>query len=88
MTHPHAWESAIRVQTLGVREENGIIYLHGEGFIPRDKVGRLEERLKILQTELEKQVGEPVILEIEAIPIDVLNFHIDSNKTNKAGATH
>ena len=86
ITHPHTFESTLRLETLRVREENETIVVRGEGFISRDKVEGLESRLKLFQNELEKKVGEPIIIEVEAVPVDILNFRVTSNKNKNQNA--
>jgi uncharacterized hydrophobic protein (TIGR00271 family) len=72
VTHPHIFESTVKFATLRVRDEDDVIHVSVEGTIPSDKVEGLPARLELFRHELEKKVGEPIIIEIEAIPIDVV----------------
>ena len=72
VTHPHTFESTLRLDTLRVRTEDDVLYVHGEGTVARDKVEGLPARLELFRHELEEKVGEPVIIEIEAIPVDLV----------------
>jgi hypothetical protein len=86
VTHPHTWESTLRIDILRVRTEDDVIHVHGEGTVSRDKVEGLPARMELFRHELEEKAGEPVIIEIEAVPVDIVNFRFapDSDK-NQGG---
>jgi len=72
VTHPHTFESTLRLDTLRVRTEDDVIHVRGEGTVARDKVESLQAHLDLFRHELEEKAGQPVILEIEAIPVDIV----------------
>jgi uncharacterized hydrophobic protein (TIGR00271 family) len=74
VTHPHIFERTLEVGTLRVREEDGVLHVRADGTVPRDKADGIQKRLDLIRDELEKKAGEPVILEIEVIPVDILRF--------------
>lgn len=57
-----------------MRHEDDVLHVRAEGTVPRDKIEGIPARLDLLRDELEKRVGETVIVEIEAIPIDIVHF--------------
>jgi uncharacterized hydrophobic protein (TIGR00271 family) len=75
VTHPHTFESTLRLDTLRVRTEKDVIHVLGEGSVARNKVEGLPARLRLLRRELEKKAGQPVIIEIEAVAVDVVRVH-------------
>ncbi len=79
VTHPHIYESTLRLETLRVRYENDVLHVRAEGTVRRDRVERIPARLDLFRRELEEKVGEPVIMEIEAIPVDVVLFRSASD---------
>ena len=74
VTHPHTFESTLRLDRLRVRREDDVIHVRGEGTISRDMLEDYPEKLELFRHELEKKTGEPVIIEIEAIPVDIVLF--------------
>jgi len=72
--HPHSFESTLRLETLRVRTEDDVLHVRGEGTMPGDRVGGFPARLELFRRELEDKAGQPVIVEIEAIPVDVVLF--------------
>jgi uncharacterized hydrophobic protein (TIGR00271 family) len=74
VTHPEIFESTLQLNTLRVRDEDGVLHVRAEGTVAYDKVEGLPARLELFRRELEKKAGEPVIIEVEAVPIEVLLF--------------
>ena len=74
VTHPHTFESTLRLDTLRVRHEDDVLHVRAKGTVARDKVEGLPARLELFRNELEKKPGEAVIVEIEAIPVDIVHF--------------
>jgi hypothetical protein len=86
VTHPDLYESTLRLETLRVRTEDDVIHVRGEGTVARDKVEGLQARLELFRRELEKKAGEPVIIEIEAIAVDIVNFRSAPDGDEDQGA--
>ena len=80
VTHPHTFDKTVSVDTLRVRYDNGVLYVRIRGTVPRDKADGLQQRLELFRDELEKQAGEPVIVEMDVSPIDVMHFRVTSNE--------
>ncbi len=74
VTHPDTWESTLQLDTLRVRHEDDVLHVRGEGTVARDRVEGLPARLELIRDELEKRAGEPVVIEIEVKPVDILLF--------------
>jgi len=85
ITHPHTFESSLRLDTLRVRHENDVIHVRAEGTVPRDKLEGIPARIDLLRRELEKKAGESVVVEIEAIPVDILLFRSASDTDKDQG---
>jgi len=82
VTYPDIYEGTLRVETLRVRHEDDVLHVRGEGTMPRDAVEGYQARLDLFRRALEEKAGEPVVVEIEAIPVDIVNFRSapDGNK--------
>ena len=72
VTHPHIFESTLRMNTLRVRHEDDVLYVHAEGTVLHDKVGDLQENLDVFRDVLEEKAGVLVVAEIEASPIEIV----------------
>jgi uncharacterized hydrophobic protein (TIGR00271 family) len=87
VTHPHVWESTVQLELLRVRHQDGVVYVHAEGVVPRDKIGGVQERLGLFRDELEKKAGEPVVIEAEVTPIEILRFRAAPAGESNQGAS-
>ena len=74
VTHPDTYESSLRLDTLRVRREDDVLHVLGEGTMLRDGLEGYPARLELFRRELEEKAGEPVIVEIEAVPVDIVHF--------------
>ena len=57
--------------------------------MPRDRVEGLPARLDLFRHELEEKVGEPVIIGVEVVPVDIVHFRSapDGDKDQAAQST-
>jgi uncharacterized hydrophobic protein (TIGR00271 family) len=86
VTHPHLYERALRLDALRVRHQDDVYYVRGDGRIPRDMLEGYPEQLELFRSELEKRVGESVVIEIEAIPVDIVHFSAAPDGDKNHGA--
>jgi uncharacterized hydrophobic protein (TIGR00271 family) len=86
VTHPHLFERTLRLDTLRVRYQHDMLHVHAEGFAPRDRLEGGQARLDLFRHELEEKVGEPVVIDVEVIPVDIVRLHSapDSDKDKDA----
>ena len=87
VTHPHLWESTVQLELLRVRHQDGVVHVHAEGVVPRDKIEGVQARLGLFRDELEKKAGEPVVIEAEVIPIEILRFRAAPAEDSNQGAS-
>jgi hypothetical protein len=87
LTHPD-YEKVLQIDALTVRQNDGVFVVHAEGRIERDMLDRYQELLELFRDELEKKIGEPVVIEVEAIPVDILHFRAVPNGDNNQGVSH
>ena len=57
VTHPHTFESTLRLDSLRVRTENDVIHVRGEGSVARDKVEGLAARLARIRSNAQPVVA-------------------------------
>ena len=72
-TYPE-FETSLKLETLCVRVKDDVYQVQAEGNIPYNKLDDFPEQLKLFRDELQKRVGKPVVIKIEAIPVDTLVF--------------
>jgi len=85
VTHP-IYKRTLQLDILRVRYQDGVFYLHAEGSVPSDMLDGYPEQLELFRSELENQVGEPVVIEIEAIPVDIVRFRSAPDGDKDQGA--
>jgi uncharacterized hydrophobic protein (TIGR00271 family) len=87
VTHPQIYERTLRLDDLHVRHQDDVYYVRGEGSIPRNMLDGYQDQLEFFRSELEKKVDESVVIEIEAIPVEVLRFRAAPHGDNNQGAS-
>ena len=86
VTHPHIFKDATHINTLRIRYQDDLLYIHAEGQIAKDHVQGAQERLDQLRLILEEKIGEPLIVTFEVIPVDILSFQSPPEVEATAGA--
>jgi len=74
ITHPDLIEGSGRLLDLSIRHHDGILHIHLKALIRHERVAGSEERTDELRQLLEEQIGEPLVLSAEVIPVDILSF--------------
>jgi hypothetical protein len=89
VTHPHIFESTLRLDTLRIRHEDDVLHIHAKGTVLHDKVENLQENVDLFRDVLEEKAGMPVVAEIEAIPIEIVRVRAapDGGKDQGAPST-
>ena len=86
VTHPHIFESTLRLDTLRVRHQDDVLHIHAEGTVLHDKVEDLQGHLDLFRKVLEEKAGVPVVAEIEAIPIEIVRVRSAPDGVKDQGA--
>jgi len=73
-THPHIFEFKGRLETLSIRYQDGVLSVHMEGELPSGRVADGQARLDLFRRFLEDEVGEPVDVTFEIVPVEVLSL--------------
>lgn len=74
VSHPHIFREASHLDQLNVRYQNGLLHIFVEGKFPKDRIQGAQQRIDLLQLFLEEKIGEPLILKVSAIPVEILEF--------------
>ena len=71
---PDLFDRRGRIDSLNVTYRGDMLYVDIDGFIPREDLERMQEAMELLREYLSETLGEPVVIEVEAIPLDTFNF--------------
>ena len=89
--YPHVFTGQGRVDQVNVNYFGKFLHIDIEGVFPHPNLTNEEMTLKlqsavdIFQDEIQKDIGSPVIVEVNAIPVDMINYeaggeHMDPTK--------
>jgi len=73
-THPDIFEFRGRLTALRVRYQDGLLHIHAEGVMPKDRIADGQQRIELFRKLLEQSVGEPLSLRFEIIPVEIRHF--------------
>ncbi len=62
-----------RLETLNVNYRDGLLHVYADGFTPKDRMEDLQERLDEFREILSADIGEPVVLDMDVIPVDIVS---------------
>ena len=63
-----------RLESLSVSYQNGILHIYADVFSPIDRMENLQERLDEIREIVSADVGEPVVLDVDLIPVRVISL--------------
>ncbi len=70
---PDLFNGRGRIDSLHVTYRKGLLHIDIDGTIPSDELPAMQESVDVFQRHLSERLGEPVVVEIEAVPLD--SFH-------------
>ena len=74
-THPDLVSGRERIQSVNVAFRDGVLHVSIDGIVPRDRLSNEAERrrrIDQLRRILSEDVGRPVVLDVQLIPVDVI----------------
>jgi uncharacterized hydrophobic protein (TIGR00271 family) len=74
VSHPHLFKAGPGIDKLSLRYQNDILHVHAWARVQNNVVqtGGAQERLDLLRHFLEEEVGEPLVLVLDAIPVELI----------------
>lgn len=72
--HPDLYPGTSRLESIDVHYKNGLLLVDVGVVTPEDELRRSEFRIEALQQYLTEEVGEPVYLRMEVIPVKILEY--------------
>lgn len=73
---PDLYPGTSRLESIDVRYKNGLLLVDVDIVTPEDELRGIEFRIEALQQYLTEEVGEPVYLRMEVIPVKILEYEI------------
>jgi uncharacterized hydrophobic protein (TIGR00271 family) len=71
---PGMYPGTARLENIDVSYRDGSLYVNLDVLVPEEEIARLGKRVEAIQRYLTEQVGQPVRLRVEAIPIKVVTY--------------
>ncbi len=63
-----------KIESIYVTTRNGLIHISADGYTQKDAMTNAQERLNEFQKLLAADIGEPVIMELDLIPVDIVRI--------------
>ncbi len=73
-----------RIRSVKVYYRNGLLHISINAIIPNDLTSQLRERVDRLREIISADIGEPVVLEIDAVPVEFIHITSKPAKLPKA----
>jgi hypothetical protein len=78
-TRPDIVSGKVKLDSINVTHRDGYLHVNIEGFFPIDKdhdteVESYEHRVDMFREHLSNDIGTPVIMTIDAIPVNMVHF--------------
>lgn len=71
---PDLFTSRGRIDSLHVTYRNDLLHVDIDGVIPRSELDVMQEGIDVLRQYLSESLNEPLVIELEAIPLDSYQF--------------
>ncbi len=72
-----------KIESLNVAYRNGILHVYADGFTPKDMMLNFQERLDDFREILSADIGEPVVLDFDVIPVEVVSIRSEPAELRK-----
>jgi uncharacterized hydrophobic protein (TIGR00271 family) len=71
---PDLFNGRGRLDSLHVTYRNDVLFVDIDAYIPKNELDQMQETLDVLRHYLSEALNEPVVLEVEAVPLDSYHF--------------
>jgi len=82
-SRPDLVSSRGRTVSMNVTYKNDYLHVYVDGFVPKDRVSNIEDRLDQFREILTADIGEPVVLELDLIPIEIVSIRSEPPELRK-----
>lgn len=66
--------SAVKIDKIDVAYREGILHVNVDMFATRSKIGNGQERVDAFRERLARELGEPVVVEVDIVPIEFIQL--------------
>ena len=74
-----------KIETIYVTTRNGLIHVSADGYTRKDAMSDVQERADQFQKMLSADIGEPVTLEFDIIPVEIVKIRSAPARFDKGG---
>ncbi len=72
LVRPDIVSGKVKIDSLNVTYRDGLLHVHLDGFVPRERTALVQERVELFQEYLERDIGEPVHVDFSIIAVDMI----------------
>ncbi|MDJ0951215.1 MAG: DUF389 domain-containing protein [Alphaproteobacteria bacterium] len=83
-TRPDLISGRGRIEAIHVDYRNGVVHVSMDGFVPNAAMSNVQDRMDKFQGILAADIGEPVVLELDIIPVDIVRIRSGPAELKKA----
>ncbi len=73
-----------KIESIDVGYRNGLVHISISGFVPKVTTSNVQERMDQLREIISADIGEPVVLELDVIPVEFLKIRSEPAELRKA----
>lgn len=73
-TSPNLMSGEAKFESINVNYQDGLLHIYIDAFIPTDETPGVRQRIHRFRELLSKDIGEPVVLKVELMPVDVIDI--------------
>jgi len=74
LSRPDLFQGRGRIDSIHVNYRDEVLHVSLDGFVPMDYLPLMQAQADVLQRELSQKLEEPVVVEVEAVPVEILYF--------------
>ncbi len=83
-TSPNLMSGEAKFESINVNYEDGLLHIYIDAFIPKDATSGVRQRIDRFRELLSKDIGEPVVLKVELMSVDVIDVEARPPEDEKA----
>ena len=84
VTRPDIVSGRAKIESVHVAYINGLLHINMDGFVPKDTMSSGQETLDRYREILEADIGEPVVIEMDIIPVEMVQIRSGPAESRKS----
>ena len=83
LTNSAVHSSSVKIEKIHVEYREDVLHVVADIFATRDNLEDAQQRIDKFQTLLSAEIGEPIVVEVDIIPIDLIRIRSAQPKLDK-----